>query len=133
MPPSPSPPPPGCAAGYKWNSVASTCDECGSGSFCLGSKSTRQSAVPTSCGANKVTTTTTARAARECTAAPGYGWTSSGAAVQCAVGFYNPGYNTRACTRCTGGLTTAAAGSQSSQSCIAPAGYYVSATRPACP
>lgn len=54
---------------------------------------------------------------------PGYGWTASGG-VECVAGTFNPGYNTRACTRCPGGLTTTSPGSNRSQDCVAPAGNY---------
>ena len=40
------------------------------------------------------------------------------------MGFYNPGYNTRVCSKCPGGLTTANEGSTSTAQCKAPAGSY---------
>ena len=44
--------------------------------------------------------------------------------MSCIAGFYNPGFNTRACTRCPGGLTTTAPGATSPADCVAPAGSY---------
>ena len=53
---------------------------------------------------------------------PGYGWAPGNSSVICPVGTYNPGYNSRTCSRCPGGLTTPTTGSNSSQACVAPAG-----------
>jgi hypothetical protein len=55
---------------------------------------------------------------------PGYGWAEADASSICVVGFYNPGYNNRVCSKCPGGLTTAAEGSTSTAQCKAPAGSY---------
>ena len=76
----------------------------------------------TPCGTNTVTTTELARSSTECVVLPGYGWASGNNAALCPVGFYNPGYNTRTCSRCPGGLTTAGPGANSTQDCVAPAG-----------
>ena len=96
---------------------------CGVGSFCPGSKSTLASATRTSCGANKVTSQSLSSSVKECTVVPGYGWAASGATI-CPIGSYNPGYNTRACSKCPAGLTTVAAGANSTAACVAPAGSY---------
>jgi hypothetical protein len=61
---------------------------------------------------------------RECVAQAGYGWTTSGVASECPVGFFNPGGNQRKCTACPGGMTTASTQSTSAAACLAPAGYY---------
>ena len=55
---------------------------------------------------------------------PGYGWAAGDASAPCPLGFYNPGYNTRPCSRCPGGLTTRAEGALSPAECVAPAGSY---------
>ena len=57
---------------------------------------------------------------------PGYGWKDGigVSAVACEKGYYNSGYNRRACTQCPGGLTTAGTNSNRTSECIAPAGYY---------
>ena len=55
--------------------------------------------------------------------APGYGWVN-GDAVECAEGSYNPGFNTRACTRCPGSLTTESTRSNSTAACLADRGHY---------
>ena len=123
LPPSPSPLlPSGCAPGLAYNSTSGACDTCRIGNFCPGSGSKQESAVRTPCGTNKVTTTELARSSTECVVLPGYGWASGNNAALCPVGFYNPGYNTRTCSRCPGGLTTAGPGANSTQDCVAPAG-----------
>jgi len=55
---------------------------------------------------------------------PGYGWASGNSSTVCQPGFYNPGFNTRACTRCPGGLMTETTAANTSTACLAPAGYY---------
>jgi hypothetical protein len=55
---------------------------------------------------------------------PGYGWGPGDASAICDVGYFNPGYNSRKCTPCAGGLTTPGQGSKAPQECMAPAGFY---------
>jgi hypothetical protein len=55
---------------------------------------------------------------------PGYGWGNADTSAVCDTGFYNPGYNTRRCAPCPGGLTTAATGTTTPTQCVAPPGYY---------
>lgn len=55
---------------------------------------------------------------------PGYGFNRGGAAIACAEGFYNPGFNTRPCSKCPAGLTTNGGTKTSLQQCVAPEGYY---------
>ena len=57
-------------------------------------------------------------------ASPGYGWAPGDASVACDIGFYNPGYNNRKCTRCPGSLTTGNQGTVNLQDCKAGPGYY---------
>jgi hypothetical protein len=57
-------------------------------------------------------------------AQPGYGWAAGDASDVCPQGYYNPGYNTRDCTKCPGGLTTVSTTSTSTAQCKAPAGFY---------
>ncbi len=121
LPPAP-PPQPGCAPGY-YLSAPNTCTKCGYNSYCAGAKSTA-AAAQVGCGTRKLTTTEYAKSDRECVVEAGYGWASGNGSTICAVGSYNPGFNTRACTLCPGGLTTAAQGANSSFACLAPPGYY---------
>jgi hypothetical protein len=54
----------------------------------------------------------------------GYGWAEGDGSDVCLQGYYNPGYNTRECTKCPGGLTTEGTESTSTAHCKAPAGFY---------
>lgn len=54
---------------------------------------------------------------------PGFGWAFGDGSSTCPVGFYNPGYNTRKCTKCAGSLTTLGEGSKAPQECVAPPGF----------
>ena len=54
----------------------------------------------------------------------GYGWGAGDTTACCPQGFYNPGFNTRKCTKCPGSLTTLAPCSAASQDCMAPKGSY---------
>ena len=66
-------------------------------------------------------------------ASPGYGWAPGNNSVGCPVGYYNPGYNNRKCTRCPGSLTTAGPAAVNLQDCRAgPGFYYVSGKAVAC-
>lgn len=56
---------------------------------------------------------------------PGYAW-ASGDAQECAIGTFNPGFNTRPCNRCPGDLTTVARGTRSQSDCVAPPGHFYS-------
>ncbi|KAI8470025.1 MAG: hypothetical protein J3K34DRAFT_521703 [Monoraphidium minutum] len=101
------------------------CDPCGKSYFCAGAKSTEASgASRIKCGANKVTTTELGRSDRDCVVLPGYAWAMGEGSTQCLAGFYNPGYNTRRCNKCPGGLTTAGPGAAAPAECVAPPGYY---------
>ncbi|KAI8467396.1 MAG: hypothetical protein J3K34DRAFT_523791 [Monoraphidium minutum] len=114
-----------CAPGYYKNATSGACQPCGEGFYCQGAKATEESgAARLACGANKVTTTTYGRSDRECVVLPGYGWEPGDGALKCAQGWYNPGYNTRKCTRCAGSLTTSAEGTAVPQECKAPAGHF---------
>lgn len=63
----------------------------------------------------------------------GFGWAPGNNAAICEQGFYNPGRNQRRCTRCPGGLTTAAEGAVHLMECGAPPGYmYVVGKAMAC-
>ena len=90
--------------------------------YCPGAKST-DAASRYACGTNKLTQSQYGRSDRDCVVQPGYGWAPGNNAAVCPVGFYNPGYNTRPCSSCPGGMTSPE-GSLSSQSCVAPPGYY---------
>jgi hypothetical protein len=123
IPLNPSPHPLlGCAPGY-YLSAPDTCTKCGLNSYCAGAKTT-PAADQVPCGDNKLTTTEFAKSDRECVVQAGYGWAPGNGSVICDAGAYNPGFNTRACTRCPGGLTTADQGTNSSTACQAPAGFY---------
>ena len=111
-----------CAPGYYYINTTA-CGVCGANSYCPGSKSTMASATRTSCGSNMVTSGNYAMSVKECVTSPGYGWAASGATI-CPSGTYNPGYNTRACSKCPAGLTTTSTGKTSTQDCVAPPGYY---------
>lgn len=118
-----------CAPGYYTaddTSVAGfKCRPCGRGYACPGAKVTAaSSAARIPCGANKTTTTDFGKSDRECVARPGIGWGPGDTSAPCPVGFYNPGYNNRKCTKCPGSLTTLRDGSFSSQDCMAPKGHY---------
>ena len=117
----------GCAAGYKWDANSNKCVACGANSYCLGSKATREDSASAKqnipCGGGRVTTSSTAKSAKECLAPAGYAWSATGDLSPCSAGTYNPGNNQRACTRCPGGLTSAA-GSESPAACVAPPGSY---------
>lgn len=121
-----------CAAGYYTDnstsvagSVGFTCKACGSGAYCPGSKITAASSTARApCGTNKMTTTIYAQSELECMVNPGYGWAAGNGSAICEAGTYNPGYNARKCTPCPGGLTTPGQGSNSSQECMAGAGFY---------
>ena len=96
---------------------------CTQGYYCPGSKLTRADSLASrrECTPNiaRTTLSAVAKSAKECVTRPGYG--PSG---ECGIGFYNPGGNTRACTRCPGGLTTATATAKSPAECVAPKGSY---------
>lgn len=114
-----------CGPGYYLNADSGNCEKCGYSAFCPGAKATQASgAARTECGQHKNTTTQYAVSAMECVVDPGYGWADGDAAEECPIGTYNPGFNTRRCTRCSGGLTTNGTGSISSMACWAPPGYY---------
>jgi hypothetical protein len=95
-----------CAPGYYTadptnvtGSVGFTCQPCGPGAFCPGSRVTAAtSATRIPCGANKLTTTSYAQSDLECMVMPGYGWGPGDTSAACDVGTYNPGYNARKCT-----------------------------------
>lgn len=74
------------------------------------------------CHAGNMTTgTDVATSSRDCYLQPGMGMVN-GVAAPCQAGAYNGGFNTRACTRCPGGLTTPGKGASTSLQCVAPAG-----------
>ncbi|KAI8467373.1 MAG: hypothetical protein J3K34DRAFT_523771 [Monoraphidium minutum] len=105
--------------------VGFTCDACGPNAYCPGAMITPESSASRAeCGAFKVTTTLYGRSDRECVVSPGHGWGPGDSSAPCAQGWYNPGFNTRKCTKCPGSLTTLGGNSNSSQDCVAPAGHY---------
>lgn len=67
------------------------------------------------------TSTDVAMSTRDCWLQPGQGLIA-GIAAACPVATYNAGFNTRACTRCPGALTTVGTGSINKAQCVAPAG-----------
>ncbi|GBF88748.1 hypothetical protein Rsub_01649 [Raphidocelis subcapitata] len=111
-----------CAPGYFWNTTA--CNPCGTDNYCAGSVSALGDAAQNACGTNKITTTDYAKSDKECVAKPGYAWADGNGSDVCPAGSYNPGYNTRDCTKCPGGLTTVANTSTSTADCKAPGGSY---------
>lgn len=113
-----------CAPGY-YRAGANSCLPCGSNYYCPGARSSELSGeVRVHCGDNKVTTTQYARSDRECVVLPGYGWAAGNDSAICEQGLYNPGYNTRRCAPCPGGLTTAVTGVATPSACKAAPGYY---------
>lgn len=116
-----------CARGFY--KTGDTCSACGYGYYCPGARVTEASGeARLPCGANKNTSGEYAMSPRECVVNPGFGW-QVGDAVECPLGFYNPGMNTRRCTRCPGSLTTASKGAASPAMCMAPAGFFYSRGR----
>jgi hypothetical protein len=55
---------------------------------------------------------------------PGFSWGPGDSSTPCTTGFFNPGYNTRRCTMCPGGLITLQPGATSATDCTSPPGYY---------
>ncbi|KAI8470423.1 MAG: hypothetical protein J3K34DRAFT_521329 [Monoraphidium minutum] len=130
-----------CAPGYFANAttdvtgqVGFTCYPCEVNHYCPGAKITPESStVRTRCGDNKLTTTEFGKSDRECVVKPGYGWGTGDTSAVCEQGWYNPGYNTRKCTKCPGSLTTTGNNMTSSQDCQAPIGsYYLRGKAVAC-
>ncbi|KIZ04286.1 hypothetical protein MNEG_3672 [Monoraphidium neglectum] len=130
-----------CAPGYYTteNTAVSgqtgfTCIPCDYNNVCPGAKITAESSTAfAACGANKITTTQFAKSDRECVVKPGFGWGTGDTSAACDAGFYNPGYNTRKCTKCPGDLTTLGTNSNSTQDCQAPIGsYYLRGKAVAC-
>lgn len=121
-----------CAPGY-FRDDSGLCQPCENNNYCTGAKSTQLSAMRTTCGTFKTTTTLYAKSERECVVLPGYAWAMGDGATPCPVGSYNPGYNTRKCVACPGSLTTMGEGSTAPQACQAPAGaFYLRGKAVAC-
>lgn len=102
--------------------------QCAADTYSLLEREYSGTAIPcTACPTNMKTLPGTLGATSKdaCLAPPGYGWDSATqAAVECAAGTYNPGWNREACSSCgSGNMTTDAARSTSADQCYTPAGY----------
>ena len=111
-----------CPAGNGSASGASSCTQCGAGTYSTGGSAC------TPCAAGSYSTTLGATSASVCTQCPAGNGSASGASscAQCSAGTYSVGGST--CTPCSAGQYSATLGATSSTTCTqCPAGKYLAA------